>query len=179
MQAQAAAIAASNSGSTNSHPQKRLFSVLLPWSNSGNPADEEGSYATTVWAADEKDAVRRVAEEMAANSKQFAGEEDDAARAADIADFIQSRMEGWSEVVSIEAAVESDLAELYAQELFPDGVKHGIDMGALRALVQANRELLVIQTLKAGPATTASATCFKAGLRVRTLHGGVSSFSVQ
>ena len=167
MQVQATSVAPSNTGSTNGQPQKRLFSVLLPWSNSGNPADEEGTYATTVWAADEEEAVRLVAEEMAAESNQFAGEKDDAARAADIADFVQSRREGWSEVVSIEDAVESDLAELYAQELFPDGVKRGIDMGALRALVRANRERLVIQSLEAG----SSATCFKVGLRVRTLHG--------
>lgn len=150
-----------------------LFLVTLPWANNCDPSEDEGTYSEYVRAADEIEARRLVALDMIAQSKGFPSPDEPGYQAA-VDEFVEDRVSGWAEVVEVAKSVASDLSFLFEHELFPDGVRRDIDMDALKALLVANRDTLVVRNPDSagmrGPAVQ-PATLFRVGLRVRTLHG--------
>ena len=116
---------------------RKLWHVILPWSWDGEASDEEGTYSTTVEGADEGEALRKAAEEMAdSNEKDFDGDDERES-------YIESRIEGWSDVTNVADQLASDFAEIFAEELFPDGRCRAVNLQALAKLVQENRAALV------------------------------------
>jgi hypothetical protein len=67
--------------------------------------------------------------------------EDQADREAWIAERAADSME----CSLVADSLKWDLSELFAAELFPDGVRYDLDIEALRTLVSANRELLRVK----------------------------------
>lgn len=116
---------------------KNLWNVMLPWAWNGNPNDEEGTYTTTVEGADEDEAKRRAAEEMAdSGEKEFVDDEDRAK-------YIATRLTGWGDVYPQQAQLRQDLASVFEDELFPDGVRRNLNLEALGKLLAEHRAVLV------------------------------------
>lgn len=117
---------------------KTLWNVLLPWALNGDP-DEEGTYATTVAGETEGEALRAAAVEMAdEGSKKFDTPQERA-------QFIESRVTGWCDVYETKDQLQQDLSALYARELFPDGIRHTINLNVLGRLLAENRDSLLVR----------------------------------
>jgi hypothetical protein len=86
---------------------QQLFLVTLDWNRYNQ---ELGDYATTVWAADEKEAIRLVAEEMAEH--EDSGCETDAERAEFVANRIAEAGQFAAELVG--ASLPNKIRELLA-----------------------------------------------------------------
>jgi hypothetical protein len=127
---------------------RRLFHVTLPWSWNGDPSDEEGSYNCYVQAADERHAKNLAAQEMVDSASKTLGEPGDPDYEAEVSRYIQTRVDGWCDVSDVTSSIAADLCVLFERELFADGVRRDIDMDALRGLIVANRDAVVLQGAK-------------------------------
>ncbi len=114
-----------------------LFRVMLPWSGDCKPSDELGTYSTTTWAKSEAAAAREVAEEMADSG------EVDFSSVAERKKFVESRCDGWKDVVNVKSCVQSDLSTIFEHELYGGGSRVQIDMDALRDLLVANKDKIL------------------------------------
>ncbi|WP_282366412.1 hypothetical protein [Pseudomonas sp. PS02290] len=117
---------------------QQLYSVTLRW-----PQSDQGDYSQYVLAGDHYEACLLTARKMAEVQEEdsddhFDAFEDNAERET----WIKERAADSMECSLVADSLRSDLSELFAAELFPDGVRHGIDIEALRSLVLENRELL-------------------------------------
>lgn len=113
---------------------KTLYEVEFPWNNLD---PEQGTYCTTVWAADEDEAARVVADEMAEHN--HSGCETHEQRS----EFASGLMAGDRRVTQVEPAVASGLEELLSDQLFPDGVRRSLNMGAVADVLVGHRERIV------------------------------------
>jgi hypothetical protein len=105
--AQHLAIVSTERAEVGSSQPLKLFIVTLAW----NPLDSgEGDYCDTVWAVDEDDAVKQLAEEMAQH------EDSGAETAADREKFIANAIENASNYAALCVAsqIASHLRELMA-----------------------------------------------------------------
>ena len=98
--------------------RNRLFCVTLDWNPSNS---EEGDYQSNIWARDEEEAIRNIAEEMA-DSGDVTFESD-----ADRTAFIKTLIDGAGPYSAVEVAsgVLSDVHELMtagADGLSPEAV---------------------------------------------------------
>ncbi len=119
----------------------QLYYVTLRW-----PNNDEGSFSQNVHATDPWEACVLTARIMAeAREEESEGSyqafEDEADREAWIAERAADSME----CSLVSDSLKWDLSELFAAELFPDGVRFDIDLEVLRTLVTANRELLRVK----------------------------------
>lgn len=129
----------------------QLYSVTLRW-----PNDDEGSFSQNVYATDPWEACVMTARLMAESRDEdtegsYQAFEDQADRDA----WIAQRAGDSMECALVSDSLKWDLSELFAAELFPDGVRFDIDLEVLRTLVSANRELLRLK-----PATPKLALTF-------------------
>ncbi|WP_162892752.1 hypothetical protein [Pseudomonas savastanoi] len=123
---------------TSAISTKQLYYVTLRW-----PQDDEGSFSQYVLASDFWEACVNTAQKMAEAREEdsegrYKAFEDQADRDSWVADRAADSME----CCLVADSLKSDLAELFAADLFPDGFAFDIDIEALRTLVAANRELL-------------------------------------
>lgn len=116
---------------------KNLWNVMLPWAWNCNPADEESTYSTTVEAVDEDAAKLAAATEMADSDEKEFMDDDDRAK------YIRSRVAGWGDVYPQQAQLRQDLASVFEDELFPDGVRREINLEALGRLLAEHRAALL------------------------------------
>lgn len=105
---------------------RKLYNVTLDWEPGD---DEQGDYGTSVWARNEDEAIRLVAEEMADSSE--VEHDDDADRAA----YIERVIEGAGQFAAelVEDAVDRDLANLLSDR--PDALQ------AIRAILNGQPAL--------------------------------------
>jgi hypothetical protein len=118
-----------------------LYCVTLRW-----PNDDAGSFSQNVYATDPWEACVITARLMAEAREEdtegsYPAFEDQADREAWIAERAADSME----CSLVADSLKWDLSELFAAELFPDGVRYDLDIEALRTLVSANRELLRVK----------------------------------
>lgn len=130
----------------------QLYCVTLRW-----PNDDEGTFSQNVHATDPWEACVITARLMAEAREEdtegsYQAFEDQADRDA----WIAQRAADSTECALVSDSLKWDLSELFAAELFPDGVRFDIDLEALRKLVSANRELLCLK-----PSTPKLALKFK------------------
>lgn len=119
----------------------QLFYVTLRW-----PQSDVGDFSQYVLADDHYQACLLTARKMAEAQEEdcedhFEAFEDDAERER----WIVERAADSMECCLVTDSLKTDLAELFAAELFPDGKPFEINIEALRTLVSANRELLRVQ----------------------------------
>ena len=120
-----------------------LWNVTLPWAWSGD-ADDEGTYSTAVGAADCEAAVRAAAEEMAdSGSKHFGDDPEGDDFKEERQRYVDSRCEGWADAYLAVSQLEQDLAAVFADELFPNGVRREIDLEALGRLIGSHRDYVL------------------------------------
>lgn len=110
----------------NHSVERKLYNVTLDWEPGD---DEQGDYATSVWALNEDEAIRLVAEEMADSSE--VEHENDADRAAYIERVIEGAGQFAAELVA--DAVDRDLANLLSDR--PDALQ------AIRAILNGQPAL--------------------------------------
>lgn len=135
-----------------------LWNVILPWAWNGEPGDEEGTYATSVSGADEEEAKRNAATQMAdSGEKDFLGDEDERRR------YIETRVQGWGEVRRQQDQLAGDLAGVFADELFPQGRRSRIDLRALGRLLAENRHVVAASGSDLVPRQQDSSQAFEPG----------------
>jgi hypothetical protein len=122
-------------------PAAQLYCVTLRW-----PTDDAGSFSQNVYATDPWEACVLTARLMAESREEdsegsYLAFEDEADRETWIAERAADSME----CALVSDSLKWDLSELFAAELFPDGVRQDIDLDALRTLVCANRDLLLVK----------------------------------
>lgn len=120
---------------------QQLFSVTLRW-----PQSDQGDYSQYVLAGDHYEACLLTARKMAEAQEEdsddhFDAFEDDAERET----WIKERAEDSMACCLVADSLVSDLSELFAAELFPDGVRLNIDIEGLRSLVLENRDRLCVK----------------------------------
>ena len=130
-----------HSFSTANATAAELYCVTLRW-----PNDDAGSFSQNVYATDPWEACVITARLMAEAREEdtegsYPAFEDQADREAWIAERAADSME----CSLVADSLKWDLSELFAAELFPDGVRYDLDIEALRTLVSANRELLRVK----------------------------------
>lgn len=113
----------------------RLFNVTLAWGQ-----DDEGNFTSKAWADDEAGAALQVAEEMA-DSSDAPDFESDAERTS----WIKERADDVVDVYPADQQLRQDLAALYADELFPDGVSRDVNLEELGKVLAENRERLIVR----------------------------------
>lgn len=117
---------------------KNMWVVMLPWAESGKPDDDESTYRTYVEADDMVTALRAVATQMANDPRKVFDSEEDRE------EYISSRIQGWADVASLDLSVADDMAELFADELFPDGApRRKVDMVKLAKLLSDSRDAIL------------------------------------
>lgn len=114
----------------------QFFNVTMPWDVNGDP-DSEGTYTTTVRAADQDQAKRLCAEEMGASGQREFDSD------SDREDYIDAIAENWADVYPTAEQLQQDMATIYGEQLFPDGVKREINLEALGQVLAQNRELVI------------------------------------
>jgi len=115
-------------------PVLELFAVTLNWGQ-----QDEGTYSDYVMAACQNDACFKLAESMAEQREYV----DDLETPEEKREWISGRAWDIADCHFVEDSLASDLAALYGDVLFPDGIKRSIDMTALRALIVEHRHRLV------------------------------------
>lgn len=128
-----------------------LYAVTLKW-----PQDDEGTYGENVYATDHWDACLKVAESMGQQRDQ--GSINTYETEAEKQSWIFDRANDSIECHLVKDSLASDLAALFASDLFPDGVKRSINMTALQKLVVEHRDSLVSSEEPAAPAAPATET---------------------
>lgn len=114
----------------------QFFNVTMPWNVNGDP-EAEGTYTTTVRAADEDKAKRQCAEEMAdSGQREF---DSDSYRQ----DYIDALAAGWADVYATADKLKQDMSKVFADQLFPDGVSRDINLEVLGQVLTQNRELVI------------------------------------
>lgn len=111
----------------------KLWTVTLPWGQ-----EDEGTYTTYVRALNADDAVLLAAAEMAECSDAPEFDDPDEARL-----WIQERADAALDVCATLDRVLDELARVFANQLFPDGVARQLDGRALLRVLTANRGILV------------------------------------
>ncbi|BAW27381.1 hypothetical protein C206_02809 [Pseudomonas putida TRO1] len=111
-----------------------LYAVTLNWGMA-----EEGTYSDNVFATSQNEACLKIAEDMA-NQREYV---DELETPKERQEWIVSRACDLVDCHFVEDSLAADLAALYGDVLFPDGVTRSIDLGALRALLVEHRHCLV------------------------------------
>lgn len=120
---------------------EQLYSVTLRW-----PQSDQGDYSGYVLARDHYEACLLTARKMAEVQEEDSDDHFDAfENDAEREKWIKERAADSMECSLVADLLKSDLSELFAAELFPDGVRLDIDIEVLRSLVLVNRELLCIR----------------------------------
>lgn len=113
----------------------QFFNVTMPYNS--DDIDGEGTYSTTVRAADTDHAKRLCATEMAdSGQREFDSDSDREA-------YIDEHAEGWADVYPTIDQLTQDMSTVFADQLFPDGVKREINLEVLGQILAQNRELVI------------------------------------
>lgn len=115
-----------------------FYNVTLPWTPSY--PEDSGTYTITVLADDHDDAIRITAQEMIDSGQTGIDAED----AESVESYIQSQINGWSDVYETEHQLRQDIATLFEKQLFPDGVQREINLDVLGELLAKYRDELVV-----------------------------------
>lgn len=112
----------------------QLYSVTLHWEQA-----DAGNYTATVTASDIPEACMLTARKM--SEEDHLVFDDQSERET----WIWARAQDVVHCALVADILKGHLAELFAAELYPDGVEFDIDVEALRALVLANRDQLRVK----------------------------------
>ncbi|WP_321945344.1 hypothetical protein [Paraburkholderia sp. J10-1] len=112
---------------------RKYWEVSIRWNDNNS---EEGTFTESVFADDDVQAQRLVAESMACSDDSEIDPDDE----GEFAEFVASALQRVDSVSEVGKSLPDDIESVFFDELFPDGQRRSINMNALAALLAEHRD---------------------------------------